>query len=307
MKKQHLIKKRVQSIAGVSKKVISILRKMQYMEQKDGTNSELFSKCVLKLQELLLHEKNLCEKLSKDEATHEVILKIIENPQRFQSEYSLKGWTFSRVFRNLFIFNQEQYLHLLNTIPAFASIEASDKYSPVLINAFNEDLFTKYMSLLDDKIANYDALRNDLIDEKYKLFTLYANKGDFFINKYVDKKEPPSQTLMVMQNENINEKFGQFLIAEFAYQFCDNYYNQMLMIDNEQYNQEDNQVAMLMHFNCLDTILSVTNDTIKQNLENLFYKKFYYLQKDYNVDNSEVAAAILTRIQTFQPKIKKKS
>ncbi len=304
MKQPNNIRKRINSVSAISKNIISIFKKLNYMEINDSTNSELFQKYKSKLNELLEHEKGVCEKLSKEESFDKTILLILENPQYFQKQFNLQGLTFSRVFRNMFIhnFNEKHNIKILNVIPTLSNIEISDKYPVSLINAYSEDLFSVYIKLLDHKISNENStVKESLINEKYKLFMLYANTNNLLINQ--EEKYLGSKMLEAIHNNKLDPRLINHLIADFSLQFCDDYYDNILTISNEKL-VSDNPKKNILKLNLLDTILTFTNYETMQKMEDLFYKKHYYFSRENNIENDQICDIIIAKIKNPEQKVK---
>ncbi len=310
MAKNNQAHKKIEKLSIVIKKILNILRKLNHIEKTGDRDNDFFVKHIDLLQELIEHEKNLCEKLCSDPNCEQIILEIIENPSKFQAAQNIKGQAFSRLFRNMFIYNRqyekEANINILNTLPELSHLEfrfLDEKHAP-LFNAFSEDLFNVFMRILDKKItASEGQMRDDLLDEKYKIFINYANTNKMLIKQEEKESSFTSQMTQVMNEVDIDERVEAFLLADFSYNLGDEFLENMLQIDNKLYNEVDKQKTYQMRFILLESLLVLGNYEMREQLENLFYKKQYEMMKN-SKKNNKMADDILQVI--LQAKTKNK-
>ena len=313
MKNKNLARRRVHNIVVVTKKIITVLKKLNHMEKQNDVTSAFYQKHVDLLSELLVHERSLCEKISKDTHGEELIYAIIENPGQFKEQFALDERTFARFFRNLFVCdqvkNQDLDISALHTLPQFSELEyqITNNNYPKLFEAFSVDLLHAYLKLIDKKIKETDDpnLQKFLIDEKYKIFVLYANTNDFLVKHLKNQtNEIESEVTKELTEENIDERVYDFLVADFSYNFCLNFYNNTLILDDKTFKNKKQKKENVMKFMLFETVLLFTNKTTRENLENLFYRKYYEINKEKLQNNREVAANILNVFDNFRKKAK---
>ncbi len=302
MKLNHQLHKRMQNTVTVSKKIQGTLKKLNHLEKNNDKKSDFFNKFLLLFEELIKHEKNLCQKLSETPGYEEMFYEIMESPQRFQAKYGLNPQSFSRLFRNFFIYDQNRAadlnINVLNLIPEFSHIEFKlNDNSPQLFKAFSEDLFKVYLKMLNKNIEkiNNPEVKEELIDEKYKIFATYANTNEFFVDNTRDEKTPIiSKSATLIEEHNIDNRVYDYLLADFTHHFCQEFFERTLTIDQEYLKQHEKE--KIIRLTLLDSVLVFADKEIRSMVENLFYKKYYQIDQTKKI-NPKMADTILTKIK----------
>lgn len=311
MKPKSEFRKRLFAMVIVTKKIISVFKKLKYIEKEGTIDTEFFKKHLELLEELIVHEKSLCEKLIKDEQYNEIVKSIINNPAQFQIGHGIKGQAFSRFFRNLLLceYNKQNEieLNILSVIPEFSQFDfkMTNQNYPQLFKAFSEDLFHSYIKLIERNIQKQEhkKIKNELIDEKYDIFIIYANTNQFFIqNARNSNNLIESKAASVLEEAGLDNRVYDFLLTDFAYNFCDDFFDNMLVIEDK--GAGTNQKEKILRFVLLESILSLLPVNVTENLENLFYRKYYEMNTEYDYSNKNISEEVLNIFQKLKKKPK---
>ena len=228
-KYKSMSRKRLYNATVTTKRIISVFKKLKFMENEANNDNTFFQKHIDLLAELIENEQMICEKLSREDDYQDVVHQIMDNPAQFQTDYGIKGNAFSRFFRNLFIYdynkNGESDINILNIMPEFSHLDfkATNQNYPQLFKAFSEDLFYTYIKLIDRKIKQSDNQKQKkvLLDEKYKIFSVYANTNQFYLDEAKNKEHKiESKAALVIDEMELDERLYDFLVTDFAYSFC---------------------------------------------------------------------------------------
>ncbi len=312
MKKNKQGFKKMQKTIIVIKRILNILKKINHIEKVGDYDNDFYMKYINLLDELLQHEKSLCEKMCNDPSCEEIILEIIENPSKFQMAHNLKGVAFSRLFRNMFIYNKryqdEANINILHVMPEFSHLEfrlLDFKYAR-LFQAFSEDLFNVYMRIFDKHINNVEdqKLKEKLIDEKYKIFATYANTNEMLV-KHEEKESTVKSKMTQMANEEeIDERVQKFLIADFSYNLGAEFFENMLQWNDQELEDIEKKKKFQMRILLLDSVLVFSDHEIREQMENIFYKKHYEIKQTAEVNNEVIAQEVFQRFSRARAKEK---
>ncbi len=312
-KNKSMSRKRLHNATVITKRIISIFKKLKFMENEANNDNTFFQKHIDLLEELVENEQAICEKLSREEDYQDVVRQVMDNPAQFQADYGIKGNGFSRFFRNLFIYdynkNGESDINILNIMPEFSHLDfkATNQHYPQLFKAFSEDLFYTYIKLIDRKINQSDNQKQKkvLLDEKYKIYSVYANTNQFYLDETRNKEHKiESKAALVIDEIKLDERLYDFLVTDFAYSFCNEFFDNALSIEDRDFQKINLRREGYLKLVLLESVLSLIPHSTIENLENMFYKKYYEINYNFDYQNKKASALVVDVFEKMRKKPK---
>ncbi len=312
-KYKSMSRKRLYNATVTTKRIISVFKKLKFMENEANNDNTFFQKHIDLLAELIENEQMICEKLSREDDYQDVVHQIMDNPAQFQTDYGIKGNAFSRFFRNLFIYdynkNGESDINILNIMPEFSHLDfkATNQNYPQLFKAFSEDLFYTYIKLIDRKIKQSDNQKQKkvLLDEKYKIFSVYANTNQFYLDEAKNKEHKiESKAALVIDEMELDERLYDFLVTDFAYSFCNEFFDNALAVEDCDFQKINLRREGYLKLVLLESVLSLIPHSTIENLENMFYKKYYEVNYNFDYQNKKASALVVDVFEKMRKKPK---